>query len=85
MATFYMNRCLAQLENTEMYSKILFINKKIMNKFDDYVLMVRCSMAHNKACLKVGHPRSHRKILASENPSPHPSFQNCGRKLLVNI
>ena len=51
METIYMNQHLAKLENTEIYSKILFfIYKRVLNEFDDYFMTLKCSMAHSKAC-----------------------------------
>ena len=54
MATIYMTQFLAQLGNTEMYLKILFVlSKRVLNKFNDYFMtLIRYSIAHHKACVK---------------------------------
>ena len=51
MATVYMNQCLAQVAKTEMHSKMLFL-QRVLNKFNDYFVTLKCSMAHHKACVK---------------------------------
>ena len=56
MATIYINQCLAQLENTEMYSTIHFLYKRVLNKFDDDFMTLMCSMVHDKACVKMWPP-----------------------------
>ena len=56
-----MNQCLAQLENTEMYSKILFLYKKVLNKYDNYFINLKWSIAHHKACVTSCPPRCPRK------------------------
>ena len=38
MTTIYMNKCIAQLENTDMYSNMLFLYKRVLNKFNDYFM-----------------------------------------------
>ena len=36
MATLYINQCLGYLENIEVYSKNIFLNKNVLNKCNDY-------------------------------------------------
>ena len=47
MPTIYMNKCVAQLENTNIYSKILFcLYKRVLNKFNNYFMTL------NQPCVK---------------------------------
>ena len=41
----YINQCLAQLENTDMNSKALFLYIGLLNKFDDYCMTLGYCMA----------------------------------------
>ena len=86
-----MNQCLAQLQNAEMCSKILFLSKKVLNKFNDYVITLKCSMAHHKALSNLTTVGALEKGGHLENFLSHPIsgsiffLNNYGSKLLGNI
>ena len=48
-----MNYYFAQLVNAEMYSKILFFNKKVLNKFDDYFVTLKVKMEQHQAGVNI--------------------------------
>ena len=66
-----MNQCFAQFENTDMNKKILvfiykgiyFLHKRVLNKYDDYFMHLKCCVAHLKACVKFKQVQRPRKKL----------------------